>query len=76
MGSEMCIRDRNSALADLIHSVAAEDQSDIERLQSYILQLADEKEQEFKVVEHEAQRCRSDLSRSPVQSKAGAKKPL
>jgi hypothetical protein len=67
---------QNSALADLIQSVAAEDQRDIERLQSYILQLADEKEQEFKVVEHEAQRCRADLSRNPAQSKPGTKKPL
>lgn len=63
-------RYQNPALADLIQSVAAEDQSDIERLQSWVLQLADAKEQEFQVVEHEAQRCRADLTRS-VPKKAG-----
>jgi hypothetical protein len=64
-------RYQNPALADLIQSVAAEDQGDIERLQSYILQLADEKEQEFQVVEHEAQRCRADLSKNPVRKAPG-----
>ena len=64
-------RYQNPALADLIQSVAAEDQGDIERLQSYILQLADEKEQEFQVVEHEAQRCRADLSRNPANKAPG-----
>jgi hypothetical protein len=57
---------QNPPLADLIQSVAAEDQSDIERLQTYILELADEKEQEFQVVDHEAQRCRATLSKQPV----------
>jgi hypothetical protein len=61
---------QNPALADLIQSVAAEDQGDIERLQSYVLQLADDKEQEFKVVEHEAQRCRADLSKAPAAKKS------
>jgi hypothetical protein len=60
---------QNPALADLIQSVAAEDHSDIERLQSYVLQLADEKEQEYQVVEHEAQRCRADLSKAPAPRK-------
>jgi hypothetical protein len=57
---------QNPPLADLIQSVAAEDQSDIERLQTYILELADEKEQEFQVVDHEAQRCRALLSKQPA----------
>jgi hypothetical protein len=64
-------RYQNPALADLIQSVAAEDQGDIERLQSYILQLADDKEQEFQVVEHEAQRCRADLIKAPVKKAPG-----
>jgi hypothetical protein len=57
-------RYQNPALADLIESVAAGDQADIEHLQTYVLQLADEKEQEFQVVEHEAQRCRADLTKT------------
>lgn len=64
-------RYQNPALADLVQSVAAEDQGDIERLQAYILQLADEKEQEFQVVEHEAQRCRADLSKNPAKKAPG-----
>ena len=38
-------RYQNSPMADLIESVAAEDQSDLEQLQSYILDLANQKEQ-------------------------------
>jgi hypothetical protein len=60
---------QNPALADLIQSVAAEDQSDIEKIQAYVLELADEKEQEFQVVEHEAQRCRATLSKQPAPKK-------
>jgi hypothetical protein len=66
---------QNPPLADLIQSVAAEDQSDIEKLQGYILQLADEKEQEFQVVDHEAQRCRASLSKQPAAPKAAPHKP-
>jgi hypothetical protein len=60
---------QNPALADLIQSVAAEDQGDIEKLQTYALELADEKEQEFQVVDHEAQRCRAILSKQPAAKK-------
>jgi hypothetical protein len=60
---------QNPALADLIQSVAAEDQGDIEKLQTYVLELADEKEQEFQVVDHEAQRCRAMLSKQPAAKK-------
>jgi hypothetical protein len=63
---------QNPPLADLIQSVAAEDQADIEKLQTYILELADEKEQEFQVVDHEAQRCRALLSKQPVSKQPAA----
>ncbi|MDE3197481.1 MAG: hypothetical protein KGN84_14115 [Acidobacteriota bacterium] len=59
-------RYQNAPLADLIESVAAEDQGDLEKLQNYILDLANQKEQEFLVVDHEAQRCRATLSRQPA----------
>jgi hypothetical protein len=59
-------RYQNPALADLIQSVAAEDQADIERLQTHLLDLASQKEQEFLVADHEAQRCRATLSREPA----------
>ncbi len=60
-------RYQNPPLADLIESVAAEDQSDIDRLEQYVLQLATEKDQQYAVVDSEAQRCRASLSRQPNQ---------
>lgn len=54
---------QNPALADLIEAVAAEDQGEIAQLQQYLLELVTEKEQQFKVVDAEAQRCRGTLSR-------------
>lgn len=62
-------RYQNAPLADLIESVAAEDQGDLQKLQNYILDLANQKEQEFLVVDHEAQRCRATLSREPAPTK-------
>ena len=60
---------QNGALADLIQSVAVEDQEDLGRLQDYILELAARKDQAYLVVDHEAQRCRAVLSREPVASR-------
>jgi hypothetical protein len=57
---------QNPALADLIESVAAEDRADLDRLQQYILELASDKEEQFNVMDKEAQRCRAILSRQPA----------
>jgi prophage DNA circulation protein len=57
---------QNPALADLIQSVAAEDSADLENLQQYLLQLAVDKEDQFRVVDQEAQRCRAMLSKQPA----------
>ncbi len=57
---------QNPALADLIESVAAEAGNDIDRFQQHLLELAGEKEQQFTVVDREAQRCRAALSRQPA----------
>ena len=62
-------RYQNAPLADLIESVASEDRGDLEKLQNYILDLANQKEQEFLVVDHEAQRCRATISREPAPGK-------
>ena len=59
-------RYQNPALADLIESVAAEDQGDVERMQQYLLELAGDKERQFDVVNTEAQRCRGMLSKQPA----------
>jgi hypothetical protein len=68
-------RYQNSPLADLIQSVAAEDQTDLQKLQNYILDLANQKEQEFLVVDHEAQRCRATISREPAPARGVRKAP-
>jgi ABC-type transport system involved in cytochrome bd biosynthesis fused ATPase/permease subunit len=59
-------RYQNPALADLIESVAAEDQTQVARLEQYVLELADAKDQQYNVVDKEAQRCRAMLSREPA----------
>lgn len=60
-------RYQNPALAELIESVAAEDQSNLDRLEQYVLQLASEKDEQYAVVDREAQRCRATLSRQPAE---------
>jgi hypothetical protein len=62
-------RYQNPALADLIESVAAEDQGDIDRMQQYVTELAAEKERQFNLMNEEAQRCRGLLSKQPVKPK-------
>jgi len=62
-------RYQNPALAELIESVSAEDQGDLDRLQQYLLELAGEKEQQYALVDREAQRCRSTLAGQPATPK-------
>jgi hypothetical protein len=57
---------QNPAMADLFTGVAAEGSVDRERLQQYMVNLATEKEQMLKIMDHEAQRCRGMLSRQPA----------
>jgi len=59
-------RYQNPALADLIEAVAAEDRSDLDRLQRWVLELAAAKDAQFDLVDREAQRCRATLSRQPA----------
>ena len=66
---------QNPALADLIESVAAEANSDIDRFEKHLVELADEKERQFTVVDGEAQRCRAILSRQPAAPAASTRKP-
>jgi len=58
-------RYQNAALADLIGSVAAEDAPDLQKVQDYVLELANQRDQEYQVVEREAQRCRGTIMRPP-----------
>jgi len=57
---------QNPALADLIVSVASEGTSDFQALEDHLLEVASQRETEYLVVEHEAQRCRGELTRQPV----------
>jgi len=68
LGSLMCgvRRYQNPALADLIESVAAEAGGDIDRFEKHILEMTAEKDQQFTLVDREAQRCRATLSREPA----------
>jgi len=67
-------RYQNPALADLIESVAAGDQSAVDKLQQYVLDLANEKERQLDVEDKEAQRCRSVLASQPPPRPAAPKK--
>jgi len=56
---------QNPAVADLLFGVLAENSANRDKLRQYITDLAATKEQEFKIVDQEAQRCRTNLSRQP-----------
>jgi hypothetical protein len=56
---------QNAAVADLLQGALADGAGSRETLRRYILDLAAEREQAFKVIDEEAQRCRSVLSRQP-----------
>jgi len=58
---------QNPALADLIESVSAEDQSDVDRIQQYLVELSTDRDREYDLVNAEAQRCRGILSKQPSQ---------
>ena len=68
---------QNPAVGDLLLAVLGENSSNRDELRQYITDLAATKEQEFQVVDQEAQRCRGVLSRqapAPSKKKAEATK--
>jgi len=60
---------QNPAVGDLMLGVLAENSSNRDNLRQYITDLAAQKEQEFQVVDKEAQRCRGILTRQPAPKK-------
>jgi hypothetical protein len=56
---------QNPALADLLESLIAGTTADRDKLREYMVELAADREQQFKVVDEEAQRCRANLARQP-----------
>jgi len=68
-------RYQNPAVGDLLVSVLGESASNREKLREYITDLAMQKEQEFTIVDKEAQRCRTNLNRQAAPRPAPAKAP-
>src|SRR5580658_1383276 len=68
---------QNPALADLLRSVVSENNASRQQLRQYLVDLAAIKEQEFKVMDEEAQRCRESISKLPpdTQPKKKSGKP-
>jgi hypothetical protein len=64
---------QNPAVGDLLAGVIAENASNRDKLRQYISDLAAQKEQEFAVVDKEAQRCRTQVNR-PAPPKPAAPK--
>jgi hypothetical protein len=54
------------AAAQMLASLEAENGANRERLQQYIVNLASEREQQFQVMDREAQRCRGILTAQPA----------
>jgi len=65
---------QNPAVGDLLVGVSAENSANRDKLRQYITDLAATKEQEFKIVDQEAQRCRTVLTRPAPPKPAPAKK--
>lgn len=58
-------RYQNPAVGDLLVSVVSSNSANRDQLRQYITDLAKTKEEEFQVVDREAQRCRGALMRQP-----------
>lgn len=56
---------QNPAVADLLQGLINDTAADRDRLRQYLIELAADREQQFKIVDQEAQRCRAFLSRQP-----------
>jgi hypothetical protein len=65
---------QDPALAENLVSLSAENGANRNRLESYIVSLASEREQECAVMDKEAQRCRSVLATQPPTSSNRGKK--
>ena len=66
---------QNPAVGDLLMGVLAENSANRDKLRQYITDLASTKEQEFQIVDKEAQRCRAVLEHQPAPKPAPKKQP-
>ena len=67
-------RYQDESLGDQIEAVFAGDQRAVEKLQQYILDLANEKERLLDLENSEAQRCRAQLAGEPISRPSATKK--
>jgi len=67
-------RYQSETVADQIEAVFAGDQRAVEKLQQYVLELANEKERLLELENSEAQRCRAQLAGQPLTRPSGARK--
>ncbi len=65
---------QNPALADLISGIAAENSSSRQQLRQYVVDLAALKEEEYRIMDQEAQRCRGVLTHQARPAPAPVKK--
>jgi hypothetical protein len=65
---------QNPALADLMQSVVSENSSNADKLRQYVQDLAAQKEEEFRIADREAQRCRESLMKQPAAPTKGVRK--
>jgi len=65
-------RYQNPAVGDLLVSVVSANSANRDQLRQYVTDLAKTKEQEFQIVDAEAQRCRGTLTRQPAARPAPA----
>jgi len=65
-------RYQNPAVGDLLVSVVSANSANRDQLRQYVTDLAKTKEEEFQVVDREAQRCRGTLMRQPPSRPAPA----
>lgn len=63
----------NPAVGDLLEGALVEHKNNRERLKTYMVDLAQTKEQEFAIMDKEAQRCRAFITKQPPQPPAAAK---
>jgi len=54
---------QNPAVAELLAGLIADTSADRDKLRQYLVDLAADREQQYKVMDREAQRCRASLSR-------------
>jgi hypothetical protein len=62
-------RYQNPAMAELLSGTRAENTPNREKLQQYAVELADQREQDLRVADAEAQRCRGNLSQQAPKKK-------